>query len=211
MGVYQKVCFAVEDIFVRILSGKQDRESVKNKVRTYRGNKAAYKIQKKQDRHSRVQERNQAVEAQKEQEKQRVLAMLSHVVDVQRLNYTQYEFNEVKRKPAFFNSLRTNIFEQGEQGLTFVHCEFDKSKNKEIKGYLIITNKRVLFLDDRQTTVQKYRYQTIRDITWFKDGVLERGLYIQYGVKRLEFDEIYDSAQMKRVGNLIKQLSTQTA
>lgn len=92
---------------------------------------------------------------------------------------------------------------------TFVQCEYDLSKNKEMNDYLIVTSKRVLFVDHNQTTSRKFRYQTIRDVSLFKDGVLERGLYIHYGGKRLEFDEIYDSAQMKRVGNLIKQMSAQ--
>jgi hypothetical protein len=30
-----------------------------------------------------------------------------------------------------------------------------------------------------------------------------KGLYMQYGVKRLEFDEIFDKEQMIRVGNKI--------
>lgn len=38
------------------------------------------------------------------------------------------------------------VFEPGEQGLTFLYCEYDKTKTKEYRAYLIATNKRVLFL-----------------------------------------------------------------
>ena len=81
------------------------------------------------------------------------------------------------------------------------------TKKKEIKGYLISTNKRVLFVDKNQSMIQKFRYQTIRDVTWFKDGRVEKGLYIQYGTKKLEFDEMFDFKQMERVAKIILKKS----
>jgi hypothetical protein len=44
-------------------------------------------------------------------------------------------------------------------------------------------------------------------VQWFRDGILEKGIKIQYGVKKLEFDEIFDKEQMQRVGKLILQLA----
>ncbi|CEG31058.1 PH domain-containing protein [Peribacillus simplex] len=207
MGIYQKICYTVEDIFVKILSRKQNSVEVKQKVVTYRSSKEESKLQKKHEQQERNKE-NQRIAAEKlEKEKQEVLAILSDVVDVDKLNYTKYEFQEVKRNKQYFKSLIETVFEPGEKGLTFIQCEFDKTKKQEIKGYLIATSKRVLFLDLGLRNLQKFRYQTIRDINWFKDGTFEKGLYIQYGVKRLEFDEIFDTEQMKRVGNVIKQIA----
>ena len=51
------------------------------------------------------------------------------------------------------------VFEPGEQGLSLLYCEFDKIK--EYRGYLIATNKRVLFLTPDLQFMDKFRYQTI--------------------------------------------------
>jgi hypothetical protein len=48
MGIYQKVCYKVEDIFVKIIAKKQDSELVKQKVQDYRTEKEKAKNSKKQ-------------------------------------------------------------------------------------------------------------------------------------------------------------------
>lgn len=211
MGVYQKLCFLVEDVMVKGLSRRLDQTEVKEKVENYRNNKVEKKIKKKKERQKELEANQLDALERDEQEKQRVLTVLSRVVDVRNIDYTSYEFNVVKSNESFFLDVVNNIYQPGEQGMSFVQCEFDKSKKQEIKGYLMVTNKRVLFIDKGQVNIQRFRYKTIKDISWFKDGILERGLFIQYGVKRLEFDEIYDVNQLNRVGNLIKNLSVQTA
>ena len=211
MGVYQKFCYLVEDVMVKGLSRKLDKTEVKEKVETYRVNKAEKKLKKKIERQMESDTIQLEAMERDEKEKQRVLTILSRVVDVGNLDYTSYEFNLVKSNESFFLDVANNIFQPGEQGMSFVQCEFDKSKKQEIKGYLMVTNKRVLFIDNGQVDIKRFRYKTVKDISWFKDGMLERGLFIQYGVKRLEFDEIYDVNQLKRVGNLIKNQSVQTA
>ncbi|MBD7965895.1 hypothetical protein [Fictibacillus norfolkensis] len=200
MGIYQRICYKTEDLFVKLLTKNQDNVLVKEKVQTYRSSKEAVKEQKRMKRKHAAEERQQQLEAQKAKEKQEVENLLkSIVID----SYPTYEFNEVRNNKAFFQSLIRNVFEPDERGLTFLFCEFDKSSKKEIKGYLIATNKRVWFVDKSLSFQQKFRYQTIRDIKWFNDGMLEKGLYMQYGVKRLEFDEIFDKEQMIRVANKI--------
>jgi hypothetical protein len=200
MGIYQKICYKTEDLFVKLLTKKQDKVLVKEKVQTYRSNKEAAKEQKRMKRKQAAEERQRQLEAQKAKEKQEVVNLLKSLVND---SYTTYEFNEVKNNKAFFQSLIRNVFEPDEKGLSFLFCEFDKSSKKEIKGYLIASNKRVWFINKSLDFQQKFRYQTIRDIKWFNDGMLEKGLYMQYGVKRLEFDEIFDKEQMIRVGNKI--------
>ncbi|WP_144699615.1 hypothetical protein [Fictibacillus phosphorivorans] len=200
MGIYQRICYKTEDLFVKLLTKNQDNVLVKEKVQTYRSSKEAVKEQKRMKRKHAAEERQQQLEAQKAKEKLEVENLLkSLVID----SYTTYEFNEVKNNMAFFQTLIRNVFEPDEKGLTFLFCEFDKSSKKEIKGYLIATNKRVWFLNKSLDFQQKFRYQTIRDIKWFNDGMLEKGLYMQYGVKRLEFDEIFEKEQMIRVANKI--------
>ncbi|PLT33918.1 PH domain-containing protein [Bacillus sp. V5-8f] len=205
MGIYQKICYSVEDIFVKVLSRKQNPNEVKHKVATYRTSKEELKVKKKYEQHEKVKENQRITTKKQAQEKQEVLEILSQVVDLDSFNYSRYEFNEVKRNQQYFKLLSETIFESGEKGLTFIRCEYDKTKKQELKGYLIATSKRALFLDLGLRNLQKFRYQTIKDVTWFQDGTFEKGLYIQYGGRQLEFDEIFDTEQMKRIGNLIKK------
>lgn len=218
MGLYRSVCYKVEDVFVKLISKKLDSEQVAQKVESYRKLKEDASALKKEENAKKIEaikkkQAEQKAENEKNRkekeakEKQEVLSILSQVVDLDNMEYTQYEYNEVKRNKQFFKALYERVFESNEKGLTFLYCEFDKSSKREIKGYLVVTNKRVLFLTKDLNHMEKFRYQTIINVSWFKDGLLERGLHIQYGKKKLEFDEIFDINQMKRVGNLILRLS----
>jgi hypothetical protein len=140
------------------------------------------------------------------QERAEIEALLGLFVDIPSMNYTQYEWNEVRRNMRFFEAVSSRVFEPGEKGLTFIYCEFDKSSRREFRGYLIVTNKRVYFLRTDLQFVEKFRYQTIHDVRWFADGFVERGLRIRYGSRKLEFDEIYDIDEILLVGNLILNL-----
>lgn len=219
MGVYRSICYKVEDAFVKLITKKEEPEQVKEKVEKYRIEKDAEKARKKKETAEKMEKlkkeqaekraENERIRQEKEaNEKQEVLTLLAKVVDIDNMSYTQYEFNEIKRNKQFFNALYERVFESNEKGLTFLFCEYDKSSKKEIKGYLIVTNKRVLFLTRDLNHMEKFRYQTIINVNWFKDGLLERGLRIQYGKRKLEFDEIFDVDQIKRVGDLILNLSS---
>lgn len=206
MGVYKSVCYKVEDVFVRMLSRKKDSNVVQVKVTDYRQAKEAQKAQKKSEKQQRLAELQKEKERQKAKEHQEILELLGKVMDLNQSPYTQYEYNEVKANKNFFNKVVSSVYETNEYGLCFLKCEFDKSKKQELKGYLIVTNHRVWFVSNDLQTQQKFRYQTIKDVKWFKDGMLEKGLKIQYGKKKLEFDEIFDKNQMERVASKIKHL-----
>lgn len=221
MGFYRTICYKVENLFVKMLSKKQDSTLVKEKVNHYRLEKERIRLQKKlvrdhkaaEQRQSQLQkqeEKESQKRAQEELERREMEALISKVMENSR-NYSKYEYNEIKRNKQFFQSLIQRVFEPNEKALTFIFCEFDKSSKKEIKGYLIPTNKRVIFVTKNFNFMDKFRYQTIINVNWFKDGILERGLRIQYGKRKLEFDEMYDQEQMKKVGNTILNNSTTRA
>ncbi|PLR75958.1 hypothetical protein CU633_17975 [Bacillus sp. V3-13] len=219
MGIYRTVCHKVEDIFVKVLAKNQDPAMVKERVVQYRAEKEklsqerkASKQQKRAEQQQLQLQRREEKEAQRRQQEERerreVEALISKVLDNSGQGYSLYEYNEIKKNKPFFLSLVQRVFEPNEKALTFIFCEFDKSSKKEIKGYLIPTNKRVLFLTKDLNHMDKFRYQTVINVNWFKDGILERGLKIQYGKRKLEFDEIYDQDQMQKVGNTILNRST---
>jgi len=218
MGIYQTVCYKVEDLFIKMLTKKQKPEDVKLKVENYRKQQSEKRDRKKAIQQAKVEEEKKKLEMQRVEqerirqekevkEKQEIESILEKVVDPTRMNYTFYEYQLVQRNKEFFIELPKRVFDTNEVGLTFLSCEFDKSSKKEILGFLIVTNKRVLFLTEDFTYMDKFRYQTIINITGFNDGILEKGIYMQYGKRRLEFDEIYDKDQMHRVVNLILSLS----
>lgn len=212
------MCYKVEDVIVKVLSKKLDQATVKEKVNSYRIEQGNLLTQKKTDKakklaeqnSERIKKREALLEkrlAQKEQEKQEIETLISTFLENSK-EYSQYEFNEVKKNKTFFQLLPQRVLEQNEKALTFIFCEYDKSSKKEIKGYLIPTNKRVLFLTKDLNHMEKFRYQTIINVNSYKDGIFERELRIQYGKRKLEFDEIFDQEQMKKVGNTILNQST---
>lgn len=219
MGIYRQVCYKVEDVFIKLLAKGKDPNEINQKVMEFRSQKEAIKTEKKRHAQAQSDERKRAQEA-KRQEKERIarekaqqkhqetLSLLSNFVDEEVHRYTEYEYRAVDKHTAFFKSVKDRVFEVNERGITFLNCEFDKSKTKEYKGYLFVTDKRVWFVANNLSIVEKFRYQTIHDVKWFKDGLIEKGLYIQYGKRRLEFDEIFDKDQMQRVAKTILRLST---
>ncbi|MGG4466554.1 hypothetical protein ABER68_00785 [Paenibacillus alvei] len=47
MGIYKTVCYKVDDMFVKVLARKKEREQVLNKVAAYRNNKQEQKLRRK--------------------------------------------------------------------------------------------------------------------------------------------------------------------
>jgi Bacterial PH domain len=221
MGIYRTINYKVEDLIIKMLSKKQDPKLIKQKVDRYRGEKEEIRRQRKEeeDRKQEEQKQNQAKKRveqenqrreQEAREKREVEALISVLMNTSN-GYSQYEFNEINRNKMFFKSFVQDVLEANEKVQSFIYCEFDKSSKQEIKGYLIPTNKRVLFINKNFTFIRKFRYQTIINLNWFKDGMVEKGIKIQYGKKKLEFDEMFDTPQMKRVGNDILTISTKRA
>jgi hypothetical protein len=222
MGIYRTISYKVEDMFIKMLSKKQDPALVKQKVDKYRAEQEKSRRQRKMEAAKRKEEQDRIREQkrveqgiqqreQKAREKREIELIISKLIDNHGRTYSQYEYDEIKRNKAFFQSFTQRVLKPNEKAQSFIFCEFDKSSKKEMKGYLIPTNNRVLFVDKSLTHIVKFRYETIINLNWFKDGVVERGLHIQYGRKRLEFDEMFDVNQLKKVGNIILNNSTTRA
>lgn len=219
MGMYRTICYKVEDVFIKMLSKGKNPDEVKQNVIAFRTEKEQVKLDRKKKEQLQLAEKKEQQEAQRaEQERiarekaqkkhEETLYLLTHFVACDVHEYNDYEYRAAERNSAFFESVKDRVFEPGEVGITFLQCEFDKTKTREYPGFLFVTDKRVWFVAKNMVTVDKFRYQTIRDVRWFKDGLLEKGLYIQYGKRRLEFDEIFDKEQLQRVGDLILRLAT---
>ena len=196
MSNYHAIWYKVEDLFIKLFAKKEKYDEIMSKVQESRAEKERIRLQRKQEKERIKKERA-------EQERREIETILTNLMENQGQGCTAYEYNEIKRNKVFFQTLIQRVFEPNEKALAFIYCEYDKSSKKEIFGYLIPTNKRVIFINKRFTFMDKFRYQTIINVKWFADGLLERGLKIQYGRRRLEFDEMFDQNQMIRVGNAI--------
>ncbi|MGP4060029.1 hypothetical protein [Halobacillus sp. H74] len=204
MGIYQTLCYKAEDAFVKIITKDKNKKEVEYKVHSYRENKETIKRKKKEEAQARIEEKKKQQELKEEQERKEVMQILTKFVDLDSKEYTIYEFNEVKKNKTFFTRVLKEVFEDDEQGLTFVQCEFDKTKKQEIKGYLLATTKRVWFVSKDLRFNQKFRYQTIKSVSSFKDSLIEKGILVQYGTKKLEFDEIFENEQLQKFINTIR-------
>ena len=200
MSLFYVIWYKIEDLFIKLFANKENYDEIMSKVEQNRAEKARIRLQRKQEKERLKRERE-------EQEKREIEAILSMLMENQGQGCTAYEYNEIKRNKAFFQTLIQRVFEPNEKALAFIFCEYDKSSKKEVFGYLIPTNKRIIFINKRFTFMEKLRYQTVINVNWFADGLLERGLKIQYGRRRLEFDEMFDQNQMIRVGNSILRMS----
>lgn len=207
MGIYRKICYKVEDAFIKMLSKGKDPVEIKQKVADFRTKQEALKVEKKKALEAKRIEKEQAIKEKQQIKHQETVSLLKNFVSGKFHPYNDYEFNAINKDPNFFRSVKDRVFEADEVGITFLYCEYDKTKSKEYRGYLFVTDKRVWFVAKNMTMVDKFRYQTIHDVKWFKDGLVEKGLFIQYGKRRLEFDEIFDKNQMQRVANMILRLS----
>ena len=203
-----KLLDQLDVLFLKLTSKGLTETEMQSKLEARKISRRENFARKKAEYEIKKQERERIAQEKKEQEKREVLAILDDFVAIDQLNYTNYEYNEVRRNRKFFRSVEQRVFEPGEQGLSFIYCEFDKSSKREFYGYLFVTNKRVFFIDKRLGNFHKFNYRTIMNVTWFHDGLLEKGLHIQYGQRRLEFDEMFDKEQMMRVANLILRMSS---
>jgi hypothetical protein len=54
MGIYRTISYKVEDVFIKLLSKKQDAEMIKEKVATYRTRKEEVRNQRKLNKKSKA-------------------------------------------------------------------------------------------------------------------------------------------------------------
>lgn len=106
-------------------------------------------------------------------------------------------------KPAI-QYFETYIIQPQEKVLLSVMSEYDKTKNREIKGLLIATDVRLVFVTNgigHGQYFEEFDYKKIKGISHVPDGFGQREILIDYGRSRKAFDDIiYDDRFHKLVG-----------
>lgn len=221
MGVYQTVCYMVEDLFVKMLTKKTDIKIANEKVRKYRHEKEQHSQQRKtgmtkdlaEQSKIEMKESKEHANQPKEQDdrKEREMEALLSKVMGKALDNSQYEYNEIKRNKELFQNLVQTVFEPNETALTFIFCKYDQSRQRKMKGYLIPTNKKIVFIRENSPFTESFSYQTINHVNWFQNGYLDGGLEIQCLSRKLEFGEIADTKQLKKMRNIILKRASKKA
>lgn len=219
MKIYQTVCYKVEDIFVRMLTLKTNSKIAKEKVRQYRSEKEQLRLQRNTEKMNKtaeqrtiqLQEREQPPINQRDHKQNEIEAFITKMMGNGYRGYSQYEYDEIERNLPFFQSFVETVLKPNEKALTLLFCKYDQSKKRKMNGYLIPTTQNIFFIRKDFNFTESFSYQLINHVNWVKNGYLDCSLQIQSLSRRLEFDEISDTEQLKKVRTIILQNASKKA
>ncbi|AVK85309.1 hypothetical protein C3943_18140 [Lysinibacillus sp. B2A1] len=103
---------------------------------------------------------------------------------------TGFDFAMYKGTIQYFESV---VLQVNEQVLHSIKAEYDKTKKREIKGLLIATNQRLVFVSSGAGYGQffeEFDYRKMNGIAQANDGFFEKEMYIDMGRSRKKFDDI---------------------
>lgn len=151
------------------------------------------KEEKKKQREAEQQARQQKKQARKEAEKQlmeKYFGTNSGLIN--KMNFSLY-----KNAILYFEQ---HIKYPDEEVLISIPAEYDKTKKREIKGMLIATSDRLVFVTNgigHGQFVEIFEYHKMNGIALAPDGFSQKELLIDYGRTRKIFDDIDDNHQFK--------------
>jgi len=122
-----------------------------------------------------------------------------------KLNFSTY-----KKTILYFEQ---NIKLDEEEILAAILAEYDKTKKREIKGMLIATSERLVFVTNgigHGQLVEIFEYHKMNGISYARDGLASKELLIDYGRSRKIFDDIIDDDQFKKFLNIITNKMNET-
>lgn len=151
------------------------------------------KEEKQKQREAEQLARQQKKQARKEAEKQlmeKYFGTNSGLIN--KMNFSIY-----KSAILYFEQ---HIKYPDEEVLISIPAEYDKTKKREIKGMLIATSDRLVFVTNgigHGQFVEIFEYQKMNGIALAPDGFSQKELLIDYGRTRKIFDDIDNNHQFK--------------
>ncbi len=94
-----------------------------------------------------------------------------------------------------------------EEVLIAIPAEYDKTKKREIKGMLIATSHRLIFVTNgigHGEFTEAFDYRKMNGISLAPDGFAQKELLIDYGRTRKIFDDILNDDQFKRFLKVVR-------
>ncbi|MBB5356688.1 hypothetical protein HNR43_002700 [Anoxybacillus mongoliensis] len=98
------------------------------------------------------------------------------------------------------------VLRHDENVLHSIPAEYDKTKKREIKGLLIATDQRLVFVSSGVGYGQffeEFDYKKINGIAHANDGLLEKEIYIDMGRSRKKFDDITPDERFKNFVSIV--------
>lgn len=99
------------------------------------------------------------------------------------------------------------VLRSNEKFLLSIIAEYDKSVDREMKGLLIATDQRLVFVSsrgrNRQFFYEEFDYRSMNGITQAKDGLFENELYIDLGISRKKFDNLMPFERLRDFINIV--------
>lgn len=115
------------------------------------------------------------------------------------------DFSLYKRTIQYFES---TVLRSDEIVLHFIKAEYDKTKKREIKGLLIATNQRLIFVSSGVgfgQYLEEFDYRKMNGISYVNDGFFEKEIYIDLGRSRKKFDDITSDERFKEFVEVVMQ------
>jgi len=123
------------------------------------------------------------------------------------------------KSSGFFNKVNFSLYKStifhfensikspDEKVLIAIPAEYDKTKKREIKGMLIATSHRLIFVTSgvgHGEFSEIFDYRKMNGISLAPDGFAQKELLIDYGRSRKIFDDIVNDDQFKQFINVVR-------
>lgn len=115
------------------------------------------------------------------------------------------DFSLYKGTIQYFES---TVLRSDEIVLHSIKAEYDKTKKREIKGLLIATNQRLIFVSSGVgfgQYLEEFDYRKMNGIAQANDGFFEKEIYIDLGRSRKKFDDIIPDERFKEFVAVVMQ------
>ena len=116
-----------------------------------------------------------------------------------------FEFSLYKGTIEYFENY---VLGSGENFLYSITAEYDKTSKREIKGLLIATDQRLVFVSSGVgygQFLEEFDYRKMNGISQMNDGLFEKELYIDLGRSRKKFDDIIPDERFKQFLKIVME------
>lgn len=116
-----------------------------------------------------------------------------------------FDFSIYKGTIQYFES---TVLRADEIVLLSIRAEYDKTKKQEIKGLLIATDQRLVFVSSGAGFGQyfeEFDYRKMNGISHVNDGLFEKEIYIDLGRSRKKFDDIIPNERFNEFVEVVMQ------
>lgn len=162
-------------------------------------------LREKEEKRQRREAEYQAAQQLKNEKKLSEMQVMEKYFGKSTGFFTKLNLSLYKRTIQYFEEFIVNA---DEEVLVAIPAEYDKTKKREIKGMLIATNHRLVFVTNEighGELAETFEYHKMNGIALSPDGFNQKELLIDYGQSRKIFDDIVNDEQFKRFIQVVRE------